>query len=754
MANANLGNQPVKWHFAIQPGNMRENEQTQEEFFSNEETINEVSSLVRESIQNSLDERLDQEKPVKMVFTVGVKDGKLGKTYFDPLLPHISQVKELEIPDFSKPVRYLLIEDFNTLGLEGGVNSIARTDEELEKIERDLQTTTDGYKESFWFFEWKSGGSNKKNGAKGSWGVGKIVFPRASGIKAYLVYTVRRKIASPDADKGLLFGHAIYNYRYVGGYRYAPDCQWMVKNPNRFSTPDGESNPFPSEDTNEHQKFISDWELARKNEETGTSILIPYCKEAIKVNNLVECIIRDYFINILSGTLECEIRDTKGELVVLKKDNLLTEIEKFSEKLTTKTNKSGTELKSLCEMYLQKLEEKTIQHHVRVSPDTNNDWLNCKLSPDDQQKLEASWISGKVIELEVEVAVPETRDLKRNVLDADIDSFTILLQRSAEPISSTVFCREGILIPNANNGSKLAECISLVLVGKVAGYSDKKNSLANLLKWAEGPAHTTWSGTATKFKNRYTPQKSGESVIKWVKNSAQTLYDDIRKVQDIFDETSLSDYAPDDSEEGIGIVPPLIKSVVLRSQPDPSKPLTFILSWVLKNGLTQEKFRILEVGNGESEISNGTVESNYSLAGVDLRRGATYQVEIIEKDEKYRSNKVKIIPNINKDDQIFITDNFNGSQIDGFKIFPIPGHKLKIGERILVTAAYASRTSTSWSPQDFVLKNRIELSNMSGLALEPYGDEGVLLRILDLDFQATWTGFDLFRELTVSATRI
>jgi hypothetical protein len=754
LAKANLINESIKWHFAIQPGNMRENEQTQEEFFSNEETINEVSSLVRESIQNSLDERLDQDKPVKMVFTVGIKDGKIGKKYFNPLVPHISQVKELDIPDFSKPVKYLLIEDFNTLGLEGGVNSIARTDEELEKIERDLQSSADGYKESFWFFEWKSGGSNKKNGAKGSWGVGKIVFPRASGIKAYLVYSVRRKIASPDAETGLLFGHAIYNYRYVDGLRHSPDCQWMVRNPNRFQTADGKSNPFPSEDLKEHQNFISDWDLARKNQETGTSILIPYCNEAIKVKNLVECVIRDYFINILSGTLECEIRDTNGEIVVLKKDNLLTEIEKLSETLTTKNNKSGTELKNLCEMYLQKLEGKTIKHYVHTTPEINNDWLQFKLTSEDQEKLEASWISERVIELEVEVVIPETRDLKRNVLAADIDTFTILLQRVAEPVSSTVFCREGILIPNANNSSKLAECLSLVLIGKVAGFSEKKNSLANLLKWAEGPAHTTWSGTASKFKNRYTPQKSGESVIKWVKNSAQALYDDIRKVQDIFDETSLSDYAPDDSEIGIGILPPLSKSVVLKCQADKTNSRDLILYWILKNGLTQEKIRILEVSGGENEIFNGTLESNYRLGEVDLRRSFSYQVEVIEKGEKYLSNKVKIEAKVKTNDQIYVVDNIKGSQLDGFGILPLPGNNLKIGERILVTAAYASRSTTNWSSQDFILKNLMELSTISGLVLEPYGDEGVLLKIQDLDFRAYWSGFDLFRELVVSAVRI
>ncbi len=215
----------LDWQTLKHPEGYREVDPTQEEFFSHADIVSEVASLVRESIQNSLDERLDESLPVRMVFTLGEQNEQNNTHYFSSLLPHINAVREIEAPILSKSARFLAIEDFNTLGLEGGVSAIARTDEYLEKIERE-----DGsFKESFYFFEWKSGGSNKKSGSKGSWGVGKIVYPRASDAKSYLVYSVRRPYANADAGTELLFGHSILNYRWLDNVRYVPDSPWMVR---------------------------------------------------------------------------------------------------------------------------------------------------------------------------------------------------------------------------------------------------------------------------------------------------------------------------------------------------------------------------------------------------------------------------------------------------------------------------------------------------------------------------------------------
>ena len=271
----------VEWQFQEAPIGYRENEQIGEEFFSNAEVLSEVSGVVRESIQNSLDEVQDNSKPVQMVFTVGNQSPAIADHYFSSLYPHIQKIGLREIPNFDDVSPFLVIEDFNTRGLEGPTTPVAPTDQQL----RDCEPI---YKHSFWFFEWKTGGSNKKSGSRGSWGVGKIVFPRASRIKSYLVLSVRRPEAAPKNDLSILFGHSILKTRELNNKRYVPDCQWMTK--------DLQNLPIPGSDSASQSQFIDDWNLSRKFGEMGTSIVVPFCRETMSVKNLVQSIIRDYFI--------------------------------------------------------------------------------------------------------------------------------------------------------------------------------------------------------------------------------------------------------------------------------------------------------------------------------------------------------------------------------------------------------------------------------------------------------------------------
>ena len=106
----------VEWQFQDAPVGYRENEQIGEEFFSNAEVLSEVSGVVRESIQNSLDEVLDTSKPVQMVFTVGNQSPVVANHYFSSLYPHIEKIGLREVPNFDDASPFLVIEDFNTRG--------------------------------------------------------------------------------------------------------------------------------------------------------------------------------------------------------------------------------------------------------------------------------------------------------------------------------------------------------------------------------------------------------------------------------------------------------------------------------------------------------------------------------------------------------------------------------------------------------------------------------------------------------------
>ena len=87
----------VKWQFQEVPVGIRENEQIGEEFFSNAEVLSEVSGVVRESIQNSLDEVSDSSKPIHMVFTVGKQSPEVANRYFEELHSHLAAIAMREI---------------------------------------------------------------------------------------------------------------------------------------------------------------------------------------------------------------------------------------------------------------------------------------------------------------------------------------------------------------------------------------------------------------------------------------------------------------------------------------------------------------------------------------------------------------------------------------------------------------------------------------------------------------------------------
>src|SRR5690606_2173190 len=80
-----------------------------------------------------------------------------------------------DVPAPGENCDYLVVEDFGTTGLTG--------DTESDQV--------DGQQNNFVDFLRSDGRTRKGEGDRGSWGVGKNVFPRASRINGYIAYTVR-----------------------------------------------------------------------------------------------------------------------------------------------------------------------------------------------------------------------------------------------------------------------------------------------------------------------------------------------------------------------------------------------------------------------------------------------------------------------------------------------------------------------------------------------------------------------------------
>lgn len=722
----------VEWQFQDAPVGYRENEQIGEEFFSNAEVLSEVSGVVRESIQNSLDEVLDTSKPVQMVFTVGNQSPVVANHYFSSLYPHIEKIGLREVPNFDDASPFLVIEDFNTRGLEGPTTPIAPTDQQL----RDCEPS---YKHSFWFFEWKTGGSNKKSGSRGSWGVGKIVFPRASRIKSYLVLSARRPEAAPKNDCSIMFGHSILKTRELNNKRYVPDCQWMTKDPQNL--------PIPGSDSVAQLQFIDDWKLSRKLGEMGTSIVVPFCRETMNVKNLVQSIIRDYFISILGGQLECTVRDNSGTQIKINKNTIVDLIEEeINDENMPRKSRSAAELKYLCEMYLAHESGTAISVSIPVNSTHPNNWSEVTFSEEEAERIIHAYNSGQMIEICVETIVPEMMSTPKKAKSTD--SFTVLLKKVMEMRGSTVFCREGILIPAANTSSILQNCVSMVIVGSMSSAGVVENSIANLLKNAEGPSHEKWSPGATNFKDLYKPKNAADGAIRWVKYSAERCLRLIQGAEKVEDDATLSPYFPFSNDDGTN---PGAAKVVLTGRRDPGDPDVALIAW-RADGFVPQSWVLKRITPIDEEIETGTEASGKTSASLDDGYDTVYRFQMTMSDGNTSivSNVVVIAP---EPPPPPTRARVEIKKIDsGFIVMSNNGEKLPKSYQFTISANYGNRTGKSpWTPEDYLLEDLMMKSKLRGLKVIQIAENYCQFEVTDADFHAEWRGFDELRDLVVTA---
>lgn len=522
------GYKSISWKHSQVKLNDREDENVSEEFFNDVETLDVVSSLVRESVQNSNDEVLDKSLPVKVRFKVGRQKALLNKEYFSDIYSHAQEsLPKNLIPDLNQDAKYLVIEDFNTGGLRGSISSIRPTDESKKK-----------YGSNFWFFEWKTGETNKLAGSRGSWGIGKAVLSAASKLKTILVYSERDKSMCQESEtESILFGHSIFKYAFVNGIRLKPHRNWMKE-----VEVNGEIEFRPSSDQNEIDLFCSDWQIQRQKAELGTSILIPYIKDDISAEHLAKCVIHDYFIAILDNTVVCVIEDENEKKLEISRENLLAYVESMDEHDLASFSKSKSELIGFCQMYQNRINNKTIKKEIRASLVNSNDWTSIIFEQEMKEQFYAEIEQGKTIEFIVNTDVPTD---KKDVTRAD--KFSVLFSKfSKDGLSRTLFTRRGMIIPEAFRESKINGILSMVIVEE-----GDRNELHEMLKLAEGPAHKNWSDKGDKVQEKY-EKKGLTKTINWVKTSAISIFRRLQPDQNMADDRSLARYFPNEMpNEGV-----------------------------------------------------------------------------------------------------------------------------------------------------------------------------------------------------------
>lgn len=464
-----------QWRFVPLSKGAKARDPMQDEFFQDQSIGDIEHALIRETVQNSLDARAG-EAPVRIVFSLGKLTSEKASFWFPKEVQTHFSAKEIRLaslPHWSdEACSYLTIEDFGTKGLEGQTNT--------------TDPITGG---NFYHFFRAEGLSNKGDGKRGSWGVGKIVIPRTSRARSFFAITTRA-----SDSKSYLMGQAILRHHTVDGTQYTPDGWFSLDD-------DGLQIPFTSDEVT--KKLNADFRLTRKDE-PGLGLVIPWIYEDhITLPRLASAIAREYFIPILAGNLVVEVVDHIS--------GIRQRFDSSSYEGLKQANAGNEYFQDAIQLagILLRLEKSTcvIVDVVQESGSNalNYDWSSYKTSIPPQE-IESALEHGKIVHFKVPMVIKPAKS------DAESGQFDILVKRKPGR-HFPLYIRDELIIPNMASRTKTPDCFAVIHASN--------SVIADALRRAECPAHTDWKSTRDKFQEqRYS---TANRLIPFVRESAQKL---------------------------------------------------------------------------------------------------------------------------------------------------------------------------------------------------------------------------------------
>jgi len=532
----------AEWYFKPwQPG-YSNREPVEGEFFATEGISDPGVALVREAVQNSLDARLAQQDNILIRIALsgegGAADPSQASRYFEGVREHLEAEQSglrrdgLPPPDGSCP--YLVIEDFGTTGLTGDPSQGFRPKDESEK-------------NHFYHFFRADGQSDKDPSDRGSWGIGKSIFPRSSRINCVFGVTVRA-----DDEQTLLMGRMALGLHWVGEEHYQDGY---------FGVPprDGRQLVMPVDDPGVIKRFCDTFGLQRGNG-TGLSVVVPWPRPEITEEHLVRAVVSGYFWPILNGQLEV-IVETPEVRSILDAESLASEVEGIGGELADDI----VPLIRLAEWAEALPEHKTLEINM-PEPTRRWQWSSELIPEEARASLSEALEKGEHVAIRVPVTVRSKDDPpERSFFDV------FMVPDFGNRRDRPTFVREGLIIPNVN-APRTRGVLSLIVV--------EDPPLAAFLRDAENPAHTEWQDDGSKFRDKY---ESGVGDLNFVKRSVHEIVriltaseqeEDVTLLADLFPSPTEHDGPPGqqaDEEEGDdepGIEPP-------EPPPPPPRPQPF-----------------------------------------------------------------------------------------------------------------------------------------------------------------------------------
>lgn len=292
--------------------------------------------LARESIQNSLDAKLDQDKPVRVEFDLldlkisDIPESEKLLSIFNECILYWKNDNKVQ-RFFSRAkkianeqnIKVLRISDYNTIGLRG------------DDYEKDKE----------WYNLVKAQGASSKQEEKGgSFGIGKGAPFAASGFRTVFYSTINEKSEFVFQGKARLVSHQINDVIFRGSGSYGLKNQTSIR----------------------RAELIP--ELFRRNERGTDIYILAYLGDEKEwKSNLIKSVLNNFWASILSGRLQVKVGGRYLTEETLEKDLLQFCGTEDSESAyhyyisyKTPTKKFSNELKKIgyCELYVL-LQEKS-----------------------------------------------------------------------------------------------------------------------------------------------------------------------------------------------------------------------------------------------------------------------------------------------------------------------------------------------------------------------------------------------------------
>jgi len=504
------------WQFYLQKPTDPIHNPISGEFFSTEAVGDVTEALIREGIQNTLDARQKKtdgaRKPAHARIFLSDSAGALpahrARRWFGTLWPHVmapgNGLRNQPAAEESCP--FLVFEDFGTIGLTGNP-------EEHQVV--------DNVENHFLNFFRAEGHSDKGEKDRGSWGVGKTVFPRASRISSYIGFTVRC-----DDNKQLVLGRSILKYHRNNGKSYKSDGYFGIQRADGLM--------LPTADAATLAEFRSDFSIKRRGE-SGLSIVVPWYEingdDCITRDKVIESVLRGFFYPMLMGHLSVTVA-TPREEIRLHANSMVSTVESIGGSLALK-------LVPLINLAAWAQNRPLAEFHSLIAPQPQRaqTWSADLVPPDVVNHIRQALAQRQRVALRVPMSV------RLRNKDPQPTFFNVFLEHSKEDSEKPVFIRDELIISDVRS-PRIPQVRSLVIV--------EDSQLATLLRDAETPAHTQWNQSTSKFKDKYT---FGPGAINFVRLSVSELLRIIHQAEQQPDPTITIDFfsvpASQDDDEAV-----------------------------------------------------------------------------------------------------------------------------------------------------------------------------------------------------------